>query len=137
MSSVLGPLFDMFIKYNVTIYILKFKICSQHAQILWWVLLLKIVDFTETVMFVLRKKNKQISTLHVYHHVSSMILTWISVKYLAGEMATFITLINCSVHVIMYIYYLLAVFGSHVQAIIMPVKPYITILQMASIIVIA
>ncbi|EFN61738.1 Elongation of very long chain fatty acids protein 4, partial [Camponotus floridanus] len=69
---------------------------------LWWVLLLKIADCGETVMFMLRKKDKQISFLHVYHHVSSITLTWLRVKYQAGEMATFVTIINCSVHVLMY-----------------------------------
>ncbi|KAM0728680.1 Very long chain fatty acid elongase [Formica fusca] len=102
----------------------------KYIQILWWFLLLKMIDCIETIMFMLRKKNKQISALHLYHHVSSLMFSWITVKYLAGEMSTFVTLVNCSVHVIMYTYYLLAAFGPRAQAIIMPVKSYITILQM-------
>lgn len=113
--------------------ILISKIWLQFPQILWWCLLLKIVDFTETIVFALRKKNKQISTLHVYHHISSVLLVWIGVKYVSGEMATFFTFINCSVHVLMYIFYLLSAFGPHIQAAISPIKPYITMIQMVSI----
>lgn len=39
---------------------------------LWYLLLIKILDLVETVIFVLRKKNNQISILHLYHHVSSL-----------------------------------------------------------------
>lgn len=46
--------------------------------------LLKLVELVETVFFVLRKKQNQVSKLHVYHHVSTATLAWILVKYTAG-----------------------------------------------------
>lgn len=47
--------------------------------------LLKLVELVETVFFVLRKKQNQVSKLHVYHHVSTATLAWILVKYAAGQ----------------------------------------------------
>lgn len=47
--------------------------------------LLKLVELVETVFFVLRKKNNQVSKLHVYHHVSTATLGWIMVKYNGGK----------------------------------------------------
>lgn len=47
--------------------------------------LLKLVELIETVFFVLRKKQNQVSKLHVYHHVSTAILAWCVVKYAAGQ----------------------------------------------------
>ncbi|XP_029158402.1 elongation of very long chain fatty acids protein AAEL008004-like, partial [Nylanderia fulva] len=101
-----------------------------HTQIMWWVLLVKIADCTETIMFILRNKDKQLSILHLYHHISSVVIAWLIVRYYSEEISTFVSMVNCTVHVFMYIYYFLATFGSRIQAIIMPVKPYITILQM-------
>lgn len=39
--------------------------------------LVKILDLFETVIFVLKKKNNQVSFLHVYHHVSIFIITYV------------------------------------------------------------
>lgn len=47
--------------------------------------LLKLAELIETVFFVLRKKQNQVSKLHVYHHVSTAVLAWCVVKYAAGE----------------------------------------------------
>jgi len=38
--------------------------------------------------FVLRKKDNQISLLHLYHHSLTPIETWICVKFIAGKCAT-------------------------------------------------
>jgi elongation of very long chain fatty acids protein 4 len=37
------------------------------------------------VFFVLRKKDRQISFLHVYHHASQALFTWAYLKYLPGN----------------------------------------------------
>lgn len=47
--------------------------------------LLKLAELVETVFFVLRKKQNQVSKLHVYHHVSTATLAYILVKYTAGQ----------------------------------------------------
>lgn len=51
----------------------------------WYYLLLRLIELIETVFFVLRKKQNQISTLHVYHHISTAALYWMFFKYSAGE----------------------------------------------------
>ena len=43
--------------------------------------MLRIIEFIETVMFVLRKKQSQVSPLHVYHHVSTVVLLWMFFNY--------------------------------------------------------
>ncbi|CAG2064399.1 unnamed protein product [Timema podura] len=45
--------------------------------------MLKVLDLLDTVFFVLRKKNNQITFLHVYHHAAMVFGTWIAVKFLA------------------------------------------------------
>ena len=37
------------------------------------------------LFFILRKKNNQLSFLHVYHHAGMSILFWMVSKYVAGE----------------------------------------------------
>lgn len=39
----------------------------------------KLSDLIETIFFVLRKKNNQISFLHVYHHVAVIIAAYFTV----------------------------------------------------------
>ncbi|KAJ2947125.1 hypothetical protein O0L34_g16477 [Tuta absoluta] len=71
----------------------------------------KITELLDTVFFVLRKKNNQISILHVFHHSSMVLFTWGSLKYTCAGDGTVLAFLNCCVHVIMYSYYLLAGLG--------------------------
>lgn len=78
------------------------------------------------VFFVLRKKNSQISFLHVHHHIGMLLSAWFTCKYFPGGQAGYVGLYNTFVHAIMYIYYLLTS--------IRPLKniwwkKYVTILQ--------
>ncbi|XP_024880985.1 elongation of very long chain fatty acids protein AAEL008004-like [Temnothorax curvispinosus] len=104
-------------------------------DMVWWLGFLKLFDFVETCIFVLRKKQNQVSGLHVYHHVSNLTFLWYYLKYSLDERATFISLFNCAVHVIMYIYYFIAGWSPDLQQLISPVKPFITKLQMVQFIV--
>ncbi|KYN15373.1 Elongation of very long chain fatty acids protein 4 [Trachymyrmex cornetzi] len=105
----------------------------QMLETLWWVLMLKLFDLVETVVFVLRKKDRQISFLHTYHHVSTFIYVWLMLSYFSHSFNTVSMPLNCSVHVIMYSYYFLSTFGSNMQRILLPVKKSITTLQMTHI----
>lgn len=51
----------------------------------WWFLWLRLAELVETVVFVLRKKQNQISTLHVYHHISTATIVWLFIKYCKSE----------------------------------------------------
>lgn len=74
------------------------------------VLLLNSFGFLQFLM-VLRKKNDQITFLHVYHHTLTFGLWWIGVKWTAGGSAWFSAFQNSFVHFWMYGYYFLSVFG--------------------------
>jgi elongation of very long chain fatty acids protein 1 len=52
---------------------------------MWWFLMLRIVELVETIFFIARKKLNQVSALHIYHHVSTIILLWLFFKYSAGK----------------------------------------------------
>lgn len=69
--------------------------------------LIKILDLMDTIFFVLRKKQNQVTFLHLYHHVGILMGAWGAVKYLPGGHVTFLGLLNTFVHVIMYTHYLL------------------------------
>lgn len=56
--------------------------------------LLKLIELIETVFFVLRKKQTQISKLHVYHHVSTAMLGYIMTKYIGGQSLSTTILLN-------------------------------------------
>ncbi|XP_043675043.1 elongation of very long chain fatty acids protein F-like [Vespula pensylvanica] len=75
---------------------------------------LKFIDLIETGIFVLRKNDRQILFLHLYHHVSTcvIIINWIYEKHYTIDMITFLSLVNCNVHVIMYSYYFLSKYGA-------------------------
>ncbi|KAK0166820.1 hypothetical protein PV327_004303 [Microctonus hyperodae] len=99
------------------------------AEVSWWYYMSKFTEFFDTFLFVLRKKNDHISTLHVIHHGIMPISTWFGVKFSPGGHSTFFGLLNTFVHIIMYGYYLLAALGPKIQPYLWW-KKYLTSLQM-------
>uniref|UniRef100_A0A182F0V8 Elongation of very long chain fatty acids protein n=2 Tax=Anopheles albimanus TaxID=7167 RepID=A0A182F0V8_ANOAL len=95
----------------------------------WMYLMLKIVELLDTVFFVLRKKQNQVSFLHVYHHTIMVLFTWFYLKYIPGMQAAFIGVLNSFVHIIMYSYYLIAALGPRYQKYLWW-KRYMTTLQL-------
>lgn len=86
----------------------------------------KYIDFADTLFIILRKKNNQLSFLHIYHH-STIPLIWGGLLY-AGHgngTAAFGALINSIIHMIMYSHYFYTSLGYH-----NPLKKYITQAQM-------
>ncbi|XP_046592969.1 elongation of very long chain fatty acids protein AAEL008004 isoform X2 [Neodiprion virginianus] len=67
------------------------------------------------IFFVLRKKDSQVSFLHLYHHSLTPLETWVCVKFIAGGHGTLGNLINNAVHVVMYAYYMLSAMGPEYQ----------------------
>lgn len=51
----------------------------------WMFLALRVFEFVETIFFVLRKKQNQASFLHIFHHIGSVIMTWLFIASHAGE----------------------------------------------------
>ncbi|KAL4630094.1 elongation of very long chain fatty acids protein 7 [Arapaima gigas] len=77
----------------------------------WLYYFSKFIEMLDTVFFVLRKKNSQVTFLHVYHHSIMPFTWWFGVKFAPGGLGTFHALLNCIVHVIMYTYYGVSAMG--------------------------
>jgi len=99
------------------------------VNVCWWYYFSKFTEFMDTIFFVLRKKDRHISTLHVIHHGVMPMSVWFGVKFTPGGHSTFFGLLNTFVHIIMYSYYLLAALGPNVQKYLWW-KKYLTSLQM-------
>ncbi|KAE8636247.1 hypothetical protein XENTR_v10002905 [Xenopus tropicalis] len=95
----------------------------------WLFYFSKFIELLDTVFFVLRKKNSQITFLHVYHHSIMPWTWWFGVKFAAGGLGTFHALVNCVVHVIMYSYYGLSALGPAYQKYLWW-KKYMTSIQL-------
>lgn len=90
--------------------------------------LTKIIELIDTVFFVLRKKQRQVTFLHVYHHTLMVIATWLIAKYSRNDTIIFLGTINSLVHVVMYSYYGLSAFPHLTKYLWW--KKYITIMQL-------
>lgn len=101
----------------------------------WNFIMLRLIELVETVVFVLRKKQNQVSFLHVYHHISTATLLWIFLKHGVNEMGLYTCAINSIVHIIMYSYYFLTSFKS-LRSRLNVVKPLITIIQLTQLVLI-
>jgi len=81
------------------------------AKVLYIFYLSKFLELTETPIMLLRRKDNQVSLLHVYHHVSITLLWWFGIKFIPGGEAFLGAWLNSWVHFWMYLYYLLAALG--------------------------
>jgi hypothetical protein len=60
------------------------------ANALWMYYMTKLIDLTDTVVFVLRKKSNQITFLHVFHHFSMVCNGWAGVRYVPGGQSKYL-----------------------------------------------
>lgn len=56
----------------------------KSAQMSYFYFLVKLLDLVDTICFVLRKRTRQISFLHVYHHTAILIGAYIGVSWAPG-----------------------------------------------------
>ncbi len=96
----------------------------------YWFFISKFIDFFDTFFFVLRKKERQISVLHLYHHGMLPIILWPGVRYVCGGHASFFAFLNALVHVVMYSYYFIAAMGPKFEKFVWW-KKYLTTFQIA------
>uniref|UniRef100_A0A4W5NJQ9 Elongation of very long chain fatty acids protein 2 n=1 Tax=Hucho hucho TaxID=62062 RepID=A0A4W5NJQ9_9TELE len=75
------------------------------AKVLWWYYFSKLIEFLDTMFFVLRKKNSQITFLHVYHHASMFNIWWSVLNWIPCGQSFFGPTLNSFIHVCMYSYY--------------------------------
>ncbi|XP_055568145.1 elongation of very long chain fatty acids protein 4-like isoform X1 [Falco biarmicus] len=108
----------------------------QMARVCWWFFFSKVIELLDTVFFILRKKQDQVTFLHVYHHGTMLFNWWSGVKYVPGGQAFFIGMLNSFVHIFMYGYYALASLGPQMHRYLWW-KRYLTIMQLCQFVAIA
>ncbi|XP_061844792.1 elongation of very long chain fatty acids protein 4-like [Colius striatus] len=106
------------------------------ARVCWWFFFSKVIELLDTVFFILRKKQEQVTFLHVYHHGTMLFNWWSGVKYVPGGQAFFIGMLNSFVHIFMYGYYALASLGPRMHHYLWW-KRYLTIMQLCQFLAIA
>ncbi|XP_055842953.1 elongation of very long chain fatty acids protein 7-like [Episyrphus balteatus] len=90
----------------------------------------KIVDLFDTIFFVLRKRHKQVSFLHFYHHIMVCSASCLIYRYVPNGHINIMAYVNSTVHTVMYFYYLMSSLKPNLKQSIWW-KKYITIMQMA------
>jgi elongation of very long chain fatty acids protein 4 len=94
----------------------------------WFVLVhywSKFLDLLDTCFIILRKKDEQLSFLHVYHHASIGVMWGIVLRSGNGNgTGAYGAFINSVIHVLMYSHYLITSFGVR-----NPLKKYLTAAQ--------
>ncbi|XP_057349908.1 elongation of very long chain fatty acids protein 2 isoform X1 [Manis pentadactyla] len=85
---------------------------TRVAKVLWWYYFSKLIEFLDTIFFVLRKKTSQITFLHVYHHASMFNIWWCVLNWIPCGQSFFGPTLNSFIHILMYSYYGLSVFPS-------------------------
>ena len=98
------------------------------ASALWLYYISKLVEMLDSAFFILRKKESQLTFLHIYHHSSIFCLWWIGVNYVAGGSSVFGAFFNALVHVLMYLYYFIAALGQEYKK-YLGWKKYLTVIQ--------
>ena len=96
---------------------------------------LKIFDFLDTIFFILRKKDNQVTRLHVVHHAGMPCLVWLCIKFCPYPASMMTILLNSFVHMVMYAYYYLASIPEY--KVYLWWKKYITVVQLVQFMIIA
>ncbi|GMH42475.1 hypothetical protein BSKO_10394 [Bryopsis sp. KO-2023] len=68
----------------------------------------KLYEYMDTMVMLLKGNIRQVSVLHVYHHVSISFIWWTIALVAPGGDAWYSCALNSFVHVLMYTYYFLA-----------------------------
>ena len=68
----------------------KFGISApQVAQVLWWYFFSKAIELVDTVVMVLRKRERQITFLHVFHHATMLNIWWWVMMFIPGGLCEY------------------------------------------------
>lgn len=97
----------------------------------------KYFDLLDTIFIVFRKNYKQITALHIIHHLYMPVGGYFVIRLIGfGGHLMVMGVLNLFVHVVMYSYYYVASQHSTNDKLIWW-KPYITVLQMLQFVIIA
>lgn len=104
------------------------------SSAIWWFYISKCIEFCDSFFFILRKKDKQLSFLHVYHHSTMFPMWWIVVKYVPCGSTFMPAMLNSFIHIFVYTYYGLSSIGPHIAKYLWW-KRYITIIQLVQFVI--
>ncbi len=103
------------------------------ANLLWLFYVSKVWDFWDTIFIILGKKWRQLSFLHVYHHITIFLFYWLNANvFYDGDIYLTIAL-NGFIHTVMYTYYFICMHTKDpATGKSLPIwwKSYLTLLQM-------
>ena len=106
---------------------------SRRIKFVAWVFFMsKFVEFSDTVFMVLRKKNSQITKLHLIHHSIVPLSMWFELKFAPLALNLWTIGLNAFVHTLMYSYYCLTIIETAFKSetkVSLGLKPWITRIQ--------
>ncbi|XP_029845998.2 elongation of very long chain fatty acids protein AAEL008004-like [Ixodes scapularis] len=101
--------------YNIVCQGIDFEardlVTMEYLELCWWYVWVRVADLLDTVFFILRKKNSNVSFFHVSHHAIVVFNCWYGLAYGADGQPALGICINSFTHVIMYSYYFLSLLG--------------------------
>ncbi|KAI8428757.1 hypothetical protein MSG28_007438 [Choristoneura fumiferana] len=117
--------------YNAIQVVISLYLVQKVVFGIWLYFAAKVSELLDTVFFILRKKDSQVTFLHLYHHSIMVIGSWGFFKYSPSHTAVFIGFLNSLVHVFMYTYYGLSALGPNMSK-YLTWKKYMTSFQLVS-----
>ncbi|KAL7641110.1 UNVERIFIED_CONTAM: hypothetical protein RMT77_008247 [Armadillidium vulgare] len=75
----------------------------------------KYIDLLDTFFMVVRGNKHQITVLHIFHHSSMILNSWMGIRHAPTGHSFFIHLANSFVHICMYSYYFLSSLGTWIR----------------------
>jgi elongation of very long chain fatty acids protein 7 len=103
----------------------------------YYALNLKLFTLIESIVIVLRKKTNQMSKMHVYHRITTIMLIW-GLLRTGDTTKVFFLIVDKTGDVVRFIYYLLSNFGNYTRLymFLKRVKPMLIIMQLIQFVVI-
>lgn len=93
----------------------------QITHAVWWFYFSKCIEFCDSFFFILRKKDNQLTFLHVYHHSTMFPLWWIGVKWVpSGSSKIPLSILAQKTHCVEWHF---CVLGKFVQRMLTQVEP--------------
>lgn len=110
-----------------------YNAAGELPMLLYVFYLSKLLDFADTVFIIMHKKDKQLSFLHLYHHVTIFSIYWMNANVFYQGDIYYTIVANGGVHTIMYFYYFVSMFKERFPALAKPLqasRPVITLCQL-------
>lgn len=76
----------MIVKFDFKIF---FSSTFKIVDAVWWYYFSKLLEFCDTFFFIIRKKDNQLSFLHIYHHSTMFAFWWIGIKWVPSGSSKF------------------------------------------------